>query len=109
MSPKIMTSAGLVSWVGLILAYFLVFAHFIAKALLPAARQLSCAQISSRSPGRVHAVLKSTQDQDHTRLLPPHPADITDSQSLAAAFRIADVIMSLVGLLRGTREQFKRV
>ena len=85
----------------------------IAKALLTAAggnlpRQLSCVQISSRSPEKVQEALKTTQDLDRTRLLPPYPADVTDPQSLDTAFKDADVVVSLVGLLRGTPEQFER-
>jgi uncharacterized protein YbjT (DUF2867 family) len=85
----------------------------IAKALLTAAggnlpRQLSCVQISSRSPENVQEALKTTQGLDHTRLLPPYPADVTDPQSLDTAFKDADVVISLVGLLRGTPEQFER-
>ena len=85
----------------------------IAKALLTAAggnlpRQLSSVQISSRSPNKVQAALKTTQDLDHTRLLPPYPVDVTDPKSLDTAFKDADVVVSLVGLLRGTPEQFER-
>ncbi|KAH0838000.1 major facilitator superfamily domain-containing protein [Lanmaoa asiatica] len=84
----------------------------IAKALLTAAggnlsRRPSCVQISSRSPEKVQEALKTTQDLDHTRLLPPHSADVTDPQSLDAAFKDADVVVSLVGLLRGTPGQFE--
>ena len=84
----------------------------IAKALLTAAggnlpRQISCVQISSRSPEKVQKTLKTTRDLDHSRLLPPHPADVTDTQSLDTAFKGADVVVSLVGLLRGTQGQFE--
>ena len=86
----------------------------IAKTLLTAApggnlpRRLSCVQISSRSPDTVQEALKTVQDLDHTRLLPPHRVDVTDPTSLNTAFKDADVVVSLVGLLRGTPEQFKR-
>lgn len=84
----------------------------IAKALLTTeggnlSRRLSCVQISSRSPEQVQEALKTTQDLDHSRLLPPHPANVTDPQSLDTAFKDADVVVSLVGLLRGTPGQFE--
>ncbi|KAF8560010.1 NAD(P)-binding protein [Imleria badia] len=85
----------------------------IAKALLTAAggklplRQLSCVQISSRSPEQVQEALKTTQDLDHTRLLPPCRVDVTDPKSLGTTFEGADVVVSLVGLLRGTPQQFE--
>lgn len=70
-------------------------------------RRLSRVQISSRSPEKVQEALKVTQDLDHSRLLPPYPADVTDPQSLDTAFKDADVVISLVGLLRGSQGQFE--
>lgn len=44
-----------------------------------------------------------------TSFLPPHVADITDKDSLVAAFDGASVIISLVGVLSGSPRQFEDI
>jgi uncharacterized protein YbjT (DUF2867 family) len=82
----------------------------VAKNLLASSGgSLSRVQLSSRRPEKVQDALKTISDLDHSRLLPPLPADITDPESLDNAMKDADVVVSLVGLLRGTPEIFERI
>ncbi|KAF9245766.1 hypothetical protein BU15DRAFT_85459 [Melanogaster broomeanus] len=82
----------------------------VAKALLSSSGvSLPRVQISSRRPEKVHDALRTLGDLDHSRLLPPLPADITDPKSLDTALKDADVVVSLVGILRGTPEMFDRI
>ncbi|KIJ22110.1 hypothetical protein PAXINDRAFT_124636 [Paxillus involutus ATCC 200175] len=82
----------------------------VAKNLLASSGgSLSLVQLSSRRPEKVQDALKTISDLDHSRLLPPLPADITDPESLDNAMKDADVVVSLVGLLRGTPEIFERI
>ena len=79
-------------------------------------------QLTSRNPTKLRDQLlsddisvnkpraKSLLPTIHSHsLLPPVTADITDLNSLKAAFTDATVVISLVGLLSGTREQFDKV
>ncbi|KAF8844108.1 NAD(P)-binding protein [Paxillus ammoniavirescens] len=82
----------------------------VAKNLLASSGgSLSRVQLSSRRPEKVQDALKNINDIDHNRLLPPLPIDITDPESLDNAMKDADVVVSLVGLLRGTPESFERI
>ncbi|KAA1468011.1 NAD-P-binding protein [Dentipellis sp. KUC8613] len=64
-------------------------------------------QISSRHPERVHGSLKHIIPSEC--LLPPVKVDVTKPEILAAAFEGADVVVSLVGILNGSREQFDEI
>lgn len=64
-------------------------------------------QISSRHPEKLHALLKNTIPED--RLLPPISLDITNPSTLVHAFRDADVVVSLVGIMHGTPKDFEEI
>lgn len=64
-------------------------------------------QISSRSPQKVHSSLKASVPAD--RLLDPFPLDVTKPSTLADAFKGADVVVSLVGIMDGTPQQFEDI
>ncbi|TFY72787.1 hypothetical protein EVG20_g209 [Dentipellis fragilis] len=64
-------------------------------------------QISSRHPERVHASLKHIIPYEY--LLPPVKVDVTKPETLTAAFEGADVVVSLVGILNGSPEQFDEI
>jgi nucleoside-diphosphate-sugar epimerase len=66
-------------------------------------------QVSSRSPGSVHAQIASLPEVDKTRLLPPVASDIVNPTTLVPAFEGADVIVSLVGIMHGTTADFERI
>jgi uncharacterized protein YbjT (DUF2867 family) len=42
-------------------------------------------------------------------ILPPQSLDITSPSTLSPVFKDADVVVSLVGILTGTPEQFRKV
>lgn len=64
-------------------------------------------QLTSRNPENAFAKLK--QDVPIDRLLPPVKADITDRSSLEIAFKDADAVVSLVGILHGPPQQFEKL
>ncbi|THH19063.1 hypothetical protein EW146_g2038 [Bondarzewia mesenterica] len=64
-------------------------------------------QVSSRHPQSVHAKLAHHIPSDH--LLPSVPVDVTKPETLPPAFEKADVVVSLVGILHGTPEQFEKI
>ncbi|KAF8641208.1 hypothetical protein AX17_000842 [Amanita inopinata Kibby_2008] len=64
-------------------------------------------QISSRHPEKVHSLL--SQFIPPSRLLPPISLDVTRPETLLPAFEDARVVISLVGLLSGTAEQFNKI
>jgi len=64
-------------------------------------------QISSRSPQRTYDELKPLINPE--QLLPPVAADVTNPDSLKKAFEDADVIVSLVGVMHGSVEDFIRI
>ncbi|KAL0951514.1 hypothetical protein HGRIS_008199 [Hohenbuehelia grisea] len=64
-------------------------------------------QISSRNPEKLHSSLKATIPS--SILLPPVSLDITRSDTLKKAFKDADVIVSLVGIMHGSPEDFERI
>ena len=64
-------------------------------------------QISSRHPEKTHsALLKSIPP---SQLLPPVPLDVTKPETLLPALQDANVVVSLVGLLAGTPDEFDKV
>ena len=64
-------------------------------------------QVSSRHPQSTYTQLTRDIPQEH--LLPPIPIDITNPQTLRQAFDNADVVVSLVGILHGSPEQFDKI
>ncbi|KAG5644622.1 hypothetical protein DXG03_008100 [Asterophora parasitica] len=70
-------------------------------------RETPQVQLSSRHPQKIHAVLKHSIPSD--RLLPPVQLDVTNPATLLPAFAGADVVVSLVGLLNGSPEQFEKI
>ncbi|KAI0068156.1 NAD-P-binding protein [Artomyces pyxidatus] len=64
-------------------------------------------QLSSRNPDRIHALLHDKIPADH--LLPAVAVDITNPKTLVPAFKDASVVVSLVGILHGSPEQFERI
>jgi len=64
-------------------------------------------QLSSRNPFSIHEKLEKELQGD--RLLPPVTLDITKPSTLVPAFENAGVIVSLVGLMHGTPQQFEDI
>lgn len=64
-------------------------------------------QISSRSPQRTFDGLRRVITAE--QLLPPAAADVTKPDSLLKAFRGADLVVSLVGVMHGSPEDFERI
>ncbi|KAF9454086.1 NAD(P)-binding protein [Macrolepiota fuliginosa MF-IS2] len=64
-------------------------------------------QLSSRNPQLLHSKLEKDVLKD--RLLPPVTLDITKPHTLPPAFENADVIVSLVGLMHGSAQQFDEI
>ncbi|KAH7909782.1 hypothetical protein BJ138DRAFT_1066393 [Hygrophoropsis aurantiaca] len=88
----------------------------VARALLSenlrlglSSHRLPRVQISSRHPEKIHGVLNASPSLDRTRLLSPRAVDITKPETLNAAFAGADVIVSLVGIMNGSPEDFERI
>ncbi|KAF7979401.1 hypothetical protein HWV62_42510 [Athelia sp. TMB] len=82
----------------------------IAKRLAgSAAASTRRVQVSSRSPGKVHAALERDPEVDTARLLPAVSVDITQPHTLAPSFKGADVVVSLVGIMHGTPSDFERI
>ncbi|KAG8928373.1 hypothetical protein FRC01_006038 [Tulasnella sp. 417] len=88
----------------------------IARAL--AQNPANRIQLTSRNPKRLHDVLVSDSTpskpgldalqppSSNTTSIVQQTADITDKASLVSAFKDASVVVSLVGILNGTKEQF---
>lgn len=79
-------------------------ARIIATSNLSLGRRV---QISSRKPDKLHTSLKRIIPED--ALLPPVPLNITKPESLIPAFKDADVVVSLVGLMHGSPRDFEEI
>ncbi|KAF8807810.1 NAD(P)-binding protein [Phlegmacium glaucopus] len=89
-------------FLGTHIARAIALAHYpTLKGKLPNARRV---QISSRKPEKTWHSLRSVILQD--RLLPPVPVDITKKETLPPAFENADVVVSLVGIMHGSTQDF---
>ncbi|KAF8665402.1 hypothetical protein AX16_000421 [Volvariella volvacea WC 439] len=64
-------------------------------------------QISSRKPARIHGVL--SREIPCRILAPPVAIDVTKPETITPALEGADVVVSLVGLLHGTSEEFEEI
>ncbi|KAG9051032.1 hypothetical protein FS837_000140 [Tulasnella sp. UAMH 9824] len=98
----------------------LLGAGFLGKHIARALAQnpANRIQLTSRNPKQLHHILVSSSTASKPELdsfQPPitnptsivqKTADITDKSSLVSAFKDASVIVSLVGILNGTKEQF---
>ena len=80
-------------------------AHAIAQGATDSAPRLI--RVSSRHPEKTHSAL--LQSVPPSRLLPPVALDVTVPETLFPAFQDAQVVVSLVGLLTGTPEDFNRI
>ncbi|KAJ3573050.1 hypothetical protein NP233_g2682 [Leucocoprinus birnbaumii] len=75
-----------------------------APAVGPLARRV---QLSSRNPTPLYARLE--REVPSGRLLPPVALDITKPSTLTPAFENAGVVVSLVGLMHGSPQQFEDI
>lgn len=67
-------------------------------------------QLASRDPERVHkSVLDSSSPEIAQRLQPPRSLDITKPGTLHMAFDDAEVVVSAVGILTGSPNDFERI
>ncbi|KZO98200.1 NADH dehydrogenase [Calocera viscosa TUFC12733] len=82
-------------------------ASYIARAL--ASSPVNRIQLTGRNPVLVQERLLSHIDFPAQALLHPVQADITRPETLAPAFEGASTVVSLVGLLSASPEQFDRV
>lgn len=89
---------------------YLPGSHF-ARVIASSTRSDCQVQISSRRPQRVYDSIhqKSPELIESGRLLPPAPADITRPDTLKDAFKDASTVISLVGLMYGSPEDFDRI
>ncbi|EIM92264.1 NAD-P-binding protein [Stereum hirsutum FP-91666 SS1] len=64
-------------------------------------------QLASRNPEGAYSQLAKTIPKDH--LLPPIDVDVTKPETLQLAFQDAYAVVSLVGVLQGSPEQFEKI
>ena len=79
----------------------------ICKALAESSVALNKIQISSRNPRAVWEALQLSIPKD--RLLPPVSVDITDPSTLPSALKDANIVISLVGIMHGSPQDFERI
>ncbi|KAF9460103.1 NAD(P)-binding protein [Collybia nuda] len=65
-------------------------------------------QLSSRNPQKIYSSLRDLVGAPG-RLLPPVILDITKPDTMSHAFEGADAVVSLVGIMEGTKKQFEDV
>lgn len=84
--------------------------HF-ARAIASSTKSSCQVQISSRHPQRIYDSIlrRSPELVESGRLLPPVPADITRPDTLKEGFKGASTVISLVGLMHGSFEDFDRI
>ncbi|KAF9481665.1 NAD(P)-binding protein [Pholiota conissans] len=81
----------------------------IAKAVVNSSHTASKVQISSRHPQRIWEAMNADPAIPNTRLLPPVPVDVTSSSTLQEAFQDASIVVSLVGIMHGSPQDFERI
>jgi uncharacterized protein YbjT (DUF2867 family) len=83
----------------------------IARSLLSSTGAIAFrVQPSSRKPDGVYKKLKGEiSHPQQEKLLQSVPADVTDPESLRTAFKDASFVVSLVGLMNGTEDDFDRI
>ena len=84
----------------------LLAGSFITKALATSSHQFRI-QLSSRNPSRLQAKLITQIPRD--KLFPPISADVTRPSTLVPAFESASTVVSLVGILNGTKKHFEEI
>lgn len=72
-----------------------------------ASNTLRRVQLASRKPEATHSQLSKVINNEH--LLPPVDVDVTKPETLRPAFKDAYAVVSLVGILQGTPEQFEQI
>ncbi|KAF9648494.1 NAD(P)-binding protein [Thelephora ganbajun] len=84
--------------------------HF-ARAIASSTKSNCQVQISSRHPQKIYDSIlrKSPELVESGRLLPPVPGDITRPDTLKEMFKDASTVISLVGLMHGSPEDFDRI
>ncbi|KAK7465355.1 hypothetical protein VKT23_005334 [Stygiomarasmius scandens] len=80
----------------------------IARVLTSAANPIRNVQIASRHPSRLYQQLKDTLPVTE-RLLQPASVDITKPETLGSVFKDASVVVSLVGIMHGTPQDFENI
>ncbi|THV07638.1 NAD(P)-binding protein [Dendrothele bispora CBS 962.96] len=80
----------------------------IARVLACATNPIRNVQIASRSPTKLYQKLSETVPVPE-RLLPPASVDITKPESLQPVFKDASVVVSLVGIMHGTPQDFEQI
>ncbi|KIP10139.1 hypothetical protein PHLGIDRAFT_273946 [Phlebiopsis gigantea 11061_1 CR5-6] len=83
----------------------------VAKLILSTANNAPRrVQLLSRKPSTTQdAISKDLNPTDLERLEKPADADITKPDTLSAAIKDADVVVSLVGIMHGSMEDFERI
>ncbi|KAK7059218.1 hypothetical protein VNI00_001845 [Paramarasmius palmivorus] len=79
----------------------------IARALATSTAVRHRVQLASRSPTKIHAILKQQLPAD--RLLSPETVDVTKPNTLIPALQDASVVVSLVGIMHGTPQDFENI
>ena len=89
---------------------YLPGSHF-TRAIASSTKSNCKVQISSRHPQRIYDTIlrKSPELIESGRVLPPVAADIIRPDTLKDAFKDASTVISLVGLMHGSPEDFDRV
>ena len=65
--------------------------------------------MSSRSPQRNLDVLRADSSVPRDRLLPAISVNVTDQETLKSAFKDTSIVVSLVGIMHGSPEDFERI
>ncbi|KAF9537814.1 NAD(P)-binding protein [Agrocybe pediades] len=85
----------------------------IAKAVISSPKSIGDSdvqvQVSSRRPRKVWESLVAEEKLSTHSLLPPVPIDITDPATLDPALQHAKIVISLVGIMHGSPQDFENV
>uniref|UniRef100_A0A0W0FGB6 NAD-dependent epimerase/dehydratase domain-containing protein n=1 Tax=Moniliophthora roreri TaxID=221103 RepID=A0A0W0FGB6_MONRR len=79
----------------------------IAQALGTSTAIKHCVQLASRNPVKTYSILEHRLPAD--RLLSPATVDITKPLTLTSTFQNAAVVVSLVGIMHGTPQDFENI
>ncbi|KAF8973652.1 hypothetical protein BDZ97DRAFT_1648366 [Flammula alnicola] len=81
----------------------------ISKAIAASTDSRSAVQVSSRNPQKVWGALQNDTSIPQERLLPPVPVDITKPSTIKEAFKDASMVVSLVGIIHGSPQDFEAI
>lgn len=81
----------------------------IAKSIITHGKSSVKVQISSRNPSKVLESLKADDNISKDCLLPAVSVDITEPSTIEPAFQDASVVVSLVGIMHGSPQDFERI